>query len=166
MRHQTRSTTTSAPTTRTASGTSRWLVVAISLCGALAGASIVESLAALTSHVSAPISPDHLIAAPLAVAGALCGGLLAAVLVSKDRRMDEAQTDAATERVLSADIIPGEAMFWQPTPTVTPRARISEPAAPITSPSVRARRVRRAIRQRGYRHGVMHSNLARPATHH
>lgn len=168
MRHDSRSTTTSASATRTASGTSRWLVVAISLCGALAGASVVEALAALTSHSSAPISPDHLIAAPLALAGALCGGLLAAVLVSKDQRVDDVQTDRATEPLFAANIVPGEPMFWQPAPAIVPRARLSEPSAPISRPSLRARRIRRAIRRRGYGHGhsAIQRGLARPATHH
>lgn len=167
MSQQSQSKTTSAPATRTAPGTSRWLVVAISLCGALAGASIVEALAALTSHSSAPISPDHLIAAPLALAGAFCGGLLAAVLVSKDQRVNDSQTDRAAEPLLAADIVPGEAMFWQPTPTIVPRVRLSEPAAPISRPSLRARRIRRAIHHRnyGYGHSAIHSSLARPATH-
>jgi len=141
------------------------LVVAISLCGALAGASIVEALAALTSHSSDPIAPDHLIAAPLALAGAICGALLAAVLVGKEHRVDSEHTSIAREPLLAADIVPGEPMLWQPTPVVASHTRPLEPAAPFLRSSSRARRVRRAVRRRGYGHTTVQSNLAHPATH-
>lgn len=169
MRHHTLATTPTAPTTRTTSATSRWLVVAVSLCGALAGASIVEALAALTSHSGAPIAPDHLIAAPLVLAGAICGALLAAVLVGKEQRADNLRTSAATEPFLATDIVSGETIFWQPAPTVVSHLRPSEPAATMTRPSLqasRARRVRRAIRRRGYGHTTFQSKPAHPATHH
>ena len=78
-------TATSKPV-RPNAGASRWLIVAVALCGALAGGSIVEAIAAMASRAPTPVSPDHLIAEPLAIAGALCGGLLAAILASKDQR--------------------------------------------------------------------------------
>lgn len=167
MRHQSQATTPSMDATKPAglaTGKSRWLVVAVSLCGALAGASIVEALAALTSHSNAPISPDHLIAAPLAMAGAICGGLLAAVLVSKEQRANDGHTAAATEILIPADTTPGEPMFWQPTPSVISRVHLSETAVQMSSDALRMKRVRRAIRQHGYGHHHIHSNLARPAT--
>ncbi len=169
MRHQSQSITTAAPTTRTASATSRWLVVAVSLCGALAGASVVEALAALTSHSGDPIAPDHLIAVPLVLAGAICGALLAAVLVGKEQRADNLRTSAATEPHLATDIVSGETIFWQPAPTVVSYLRTSEPAAAMTRPSLqtsKARRVRRAVRRRGYGHTTAQCKPAHPATHH
>ena len=167
MQNQSRATTPSGQAPQPTTARSRWLLVAVALCGAMAGASIVEALAALTSHSSAPISPDHLIAAPLVLAGAICGGLLAAVLVSKDQTAASGQNDAG-RLVMSADAMPGEPMLWQPAPSVSvaARARFEEFATPSGASAVHARRIRRAIRQHTYGHHHVHGAGARTAIRH
>ncbi|MGE5333091.1 MAG: hypothetical protein ACM3N4_00190, partial [Nitrososphaerota archaeon] len=101
---------------RSTSRTSRWLLVAVALCGALAGGSIVEAIAALASRADTPISPDHLIAEPLALAGAVCGALLAAVLANKDQYKPDSDSQAGGGLVAPIDVSPHEPMMWQPTP--------------------------------------------------
>ena len=164
MHHQSDSTASPTPSTLQASytpkGGSRWLMVAVALCGALAGASIVETLAALTSSSGVPISPDHLIAVPLALAGAVCGGFLAAVIAGKDPKMEHDQANAASDALVPADTIPGEPVFWQPNPSLIASVPSSGAVGQTSRESHRARRIRRAIRQRSYGHHV-----SRGATH-
>lgn len=98
------------PTGRT---TSWGLVFTMSLCGALTGGSIVEAIAAFASRSGTPVSPTHLIAEPLALAGAVCGGLLAAVFVTRGR-------GEPAELFAPADSCPSEPMMWQPAPCIAP----------------------------------------------
>jgi hypothetical protein len=96
------------PTGRTSS---RGLIFAMSLCGALTGGSIVEAIAAFASRSGTPISPTHLIAEPLAFAGAVCGGLLAAVFVTRG-------VGDSTEPFAPAETCPTEPALWQPAPYI------------------------------------------------
>jgi hypothetical protein len=99
---------------------SRWLVVVVGLCGALAGGSIVETIAALASGSNVSISPDHLIAEPLLLAGALSGGLLAAILASRDHGNGQSADQMIANSLAPADIVPSEPMLWQPAPPMLP----------------------------------------------
>lgn len=140
--------------THSASGTghpthsSRWLTLVVALCGALAGGSIVEAIAALASHPSMPVSPDHLVAEPLAIAGALCGGLLAALMVTRDERNGENQAQAASSQNTVLDVSPSEPMPWQPTPhvvAITPPA--NAPQSSLSRTPLRASRKHRTHTQ-------------------
>ena len=110
------------PTVRASS----WgLIFVMSLCGALTGGSIVEAIAAFASHSGTPISPTHLIAEPLALAGAICGGLLAAVFVTRSG-------GEPVEPFTPVDGCPSEPMMWQPAPnsaTPHPNASVAMTAA-------------------------------------
>jgi hypothetical protein len=140
--------------------TSRWLVVAVALCGALAGGSIVEAIASLASRSSMPLSPDHLIAEPLALVGALCGGLLAALLASKDQRHDIPRDQTAADLLASAEVTPVEPMMWQPAPHMLP---VSQPVVSATEASIplerRTPRTHRAVRAR---HSVRSRSIRAP----
>jgi hypothetical protein len=155
--------TRSASTDRRATSASRWLVVAVALCGALAGGSIVEAIATLASRNSMPLSPDHLIAEPLALAGAICGGLLAGILASKDQGGDIRRGQATADPITTAEVAPSEPMLWQPAPHML---LVNEPFVPATetpTPSTRRKpRTRRAIQQ----HHVQRSRSMRTAFSH
>ena len=127
---------------------SRWLVVAVALCGALAGGSIVETIAALASGSSISISPGHFLAEPLVLAGVLSGGLLAAVLASRDRSTDQTIADS----LAPADIVPSEPMLWQPTPLLLPT---DTTLAASSAPSARSR----------HRVRYTHRRIPRSASH-
>ena len=149
MRRHLQSSSSTTSAVRSATSSAHWLVVAVSLCGALAGASIIEALAALASRSSAPISPDHLIAAPLALAGAICGGLLAAVLVSKEHQSTSNSPDTVSHAPLVADSAPSEPLVWQPATLVIPGSRLAATSSPrISHMAPQARRLRRALRHR------------------
>jgi hypothetical protein len=141
---------------------SRALLLAMSLCGALAGGSVVEGIAAIAARSSTPTSPTHLVAEPLAIAGAVCGGLLAAVIVSNDRLATDGHLVPEMAPLAATDTCPAEPMMWQPTPripqtltesstaltlahTATSRIRRSTPR----KRSHRAQSTRRAIRREG-----------------
>ncbi len=164
MRHHPH-TATSKPV-RPNAGASRWLIVAVALCGALAGGSIVEAIAAMASRAPTPVSPDHLIAEPLAIAGALCGGLLAAILASKDQRKDNAGSYFATGSLVSItpiETVPCEPMIWQPTPQTLPVANPAAPNTPLlTRPTHHTRHIRQAIRHHRHRSHAVRSSLSRP----
>lgn len=87
------------------------LIVAMSLFGVLTGGSIVEAIAAIASRSATPISPTHLVAGPLALAGAICGGLLAAVFVTRVE-------GEPAEPFTPPDSCPSEPMMWQPAPYI------------------------------------------------
>lgn len=147
---------------------SRLLVVAVSLCGALAGGSIVEAIAIFASRGSSSIALDHLIAEPLALAGAICGGLLAAILASKDQWAEESSDPAATDKFAHVDVTPPEPMIWQPAPHMLPTTYPLAPltpstATPPTQPTRRALRTRRATRPRASRLHSRHSNVTNPS---
>ena len=161
MRRHMQSSGSTTSAARSATAGSRWLVTAVSLCGALAGASIIEALAALASRSSTPISPDHLIAAPLALAGALCGGLLAAVLVSKEHHAASDSPDALADLQLVTDMAPADPMIWHPAALVIPAVRMSPTLSLRPSRAVpRARRVRRALRHHGVARHAAHAALS------
>ena len=141
----------SSPVDHPSSGASRWLVIAVALCGALAGGSIVEAIAALASSTSISFSPDHLIAGPLMLAGALSGGLLAALLASRDQSTGHRAGQMVANSFAPADIIPSEPVLWQPVPSVLPITRTS--ASTNTPP---ARSKRRVVRIHRRVHQVMH----------
>jgi len=134
---------------------SRWLVVAVALCGALAGGSIVETIATLASGSSISISPDHLVAEPLLLAGALSGGLLAAVLASRDHSNDQLVANS----LAPADIVPSEPMLWQPTPPMLPTHSTS--TATSVPPARSKHRIRYAHRR--IRTRASHFSQTRPA---
>lgn len=161
MRRHMQSSGSTTSAARSATAGSRWLVTAVSLCGALAGASIIEALAALASRSSTPISPDHLIAAPLAFAGALCGGLLAAVLVNKERHAASDSPDALADLQLVTDMAPADPMIWHPAALAIPAVRMSPTLSLRPSRAVpRARRVRRALRHHGVARHAAHAALS------
>ncbi len=161
MRRHMHSSGSTMPAAHSATAGSRWLVTAVSLCGALAGASIIEALAALASRSSAPISPDHLIAGPLALAGAICGGLLAAVLVSKEHHAASDSPDALADLQLVTDMAPADPMLWHPAALVVPAVRMSPTLSLRPSRAVpRARRVRRALRHHGTTRHPAHTALS------
>jgi hypothetical protein len=160
MRRHMQSSGSTMPAAHSATAGSRWLVTAVSLCGALAGASIIEALAALASRSSAPISPDHVIAAPLALAGAICGGLLAAVLVSKEHHAASDSPEAPAHMQLVTDTAPADPMTWHPAALMIPAVRMSPTLSLRTSRAVpRARRVRRALRHHGMTRHSAHAAL-------
>lgn len=133
---------------RPASRTSRWLLVAVALCGALAGGSVVEAIAAMASRANTPISPDHLIAEPLALAGAVCGALLAAVLAHKDQYKPDSDTLAGNGLVTPIEVTPHEPMMWQPTPyTLLEAASTASAKARSSRTSRRALHIQRVLRQ-------------------
>ena len=138
---------------------SRWLVVAVALCGTLVGGSIVESIAALASGSSISISPDHLIAEPLVLAGALAGGLLAAILASRDHSNDPSNVQMIVDSLARADIVPSEPMLWQPTPTILPTNKT------LTATSVPPARSKHRMRytHRRIRSHASHFSQTRPA---
>lgn len=159
--------TTTRPA-RPSNGASRWLTLAVALCGALAGGSAVEAIAAMAVRASIPVSPDHLIAAPLVIAGALCGGLLAAILSSHDRRIASSGSSIGVSplaSLASMEVVPTEPMMWQPAPQIRPAAHpASSNALTLNRPSRRAQRIHRAIRQRRHSYHAARIALTRPPT--
>lgn len=132
---------------------SRWLVVTVAFCGALAGGSIVEVIAAFTSGTSMSAIPGHLIATPLAFAGALSGGLLTAILASRDHSHSQQADPKIAPSLAAVENIPPEPMMWQPTPRLLAITRISiSTSAPHTRSKRRALRVRRGVCQSTHRH--------------
>ena len=125
------------PVDQPSSSASRWLVIAVALCGALAGGSIVEAIAALASGASISFSPGHLIAEPLALAGALSGGLLAATLASRDRSGAHYGDPMRDDSLAAADVIPSEPAVWQPAPYLLP---VTTRLSPTSIPSARSKR--------------------------
>lgn len=145
MHHDSQSALDAPPMDHSTTSSSRWLVVAVALCGALAGGSIVETIAALASGSSISISPDHLVAAPLLVAGALSGGLLAAVLASRDHNNDR----LVAHPLAPADMVPSEPMLWQPAPPVLPtNTTLTATSVPSARSKHRMRYAHRRIRPR------------------
>lgn len=115
---------------------SRWLIVAVGLCGALAGGSIVETIAALASGASISVSPAHLIAEPLVLAGALSGALLAATLASRDHGNSQSADQMIANSLAPADMVPSEPMLWQPVPPMLPT---NTTLAAASTPSARSK---------------------------
>jgi hypothetical protein len=103
-----------------AAGRSRWLIAAVTCCGALAGGCMVEVVAAFASHSDMPLAPGHLTAQPLALVGAFSGALLAAMLAGRDQSQDPRRDRGVHLPLASADIAPSEAMMWQPVPHLVP----------------------------------------------
>lgn len=127
----------SPPVDQPPSSASRWLVIAVALCGALAGGSIVEAIAALASGASISFSPGHLIAEPLALAGALSGGLLAAMLASRDRSAAHCAEPMCDDSLAAADVMPSEPVVWQPAPYLLP---VTTRFSPTSIPPARSKR--------------------------
>jgi hypothetical protein len=147
------------PERHSTSSVSRKLVVAVGLCGALAGGSIVEAIAALASGSTISVSPGHLLAEPLALAGALCGGLLAAILASRDQGDDQRADQMIAHSLASADIVPSEPMLWQPAPPMLPtNTTLTATNMPPARPQHRMFHTRRRIRPR-----ASHFPQTRPA---
>ena len=158
------------PTTETHAnaGASRWLVLVVALFGGFAGGSIVEVIAALASNAPTALALNHLIAAPLALAGTLCGAFLAGILVSKDHSqsrpeaVEEANSLAVAVAFTAAQMVPCEPMIWQPTPPITP---LAPPLVANTAPHLRhvrhPQRVRRAIRHHQYSYSEVRVELSR-----
>lgn len=150
------------PTGRVAS----WgLTLAMSLFGVLTGGSIVEAIAAFASRSGTPISPTHLVAGPLALAGAICGGLLAAVFVTRGG-------GEPAEPFTPADSCPSEPMMWQPAPSIAPPLADASKAMSVadnasehprrtTRPNHarRAQTPHRAMRQEAYNYRVVRAML-------
>lgn len=141
---------------RSTSRPSRWLLVAVALCGALAGGSIVEAIAAMASRANTPISPDHLIAEPLALAGAICGALLAAVLAHKEQYQPDSDLQAGNGLVTPIEVTPNEPMMWQPTPyTLFGATSTASAKARSSRASRRALHIHRVLRQQRHsRHPI------------
>ncbi len=127
------------PRVQSSANSSRWLVVAVAFCGALAGGSIVEAIAAFASRASMLVSPDHLIAEPLVLAGALSGGLLAAILASRDYGNGQRADPMIAQSLAATEAIPSEPMVWQPAPLLFPIAET------LTSNSVPPARSKRRV---------------------
>lgn len=151
MRHDSRSAQPPPPLDHSASSSSRWLVVAVAVCGAFAGGSIVEAVAAVASGTSIAFSPDHLVAGPLALAGAICGGLLAAILASADNSSHDQAHQMNADSLAVSDLTPSEPLMWQPAPPMVPITRT--PVSANTPPAPSKRRVLRIHRRV---HQVMH----------
>ncbi|HEU5347996.1 MAG TPA: hypothetical protein VFU63_05225 [Ktedonobacterales bacterium] len=167
MRRQSQTATNPPEPARSSSGTSRWLLVAVALCGALAGGSIVEAVAAMASPASTPVFPGHLVAEPLALAGAICGGLLALVLAGKDQPTVDNHPQDISGLIAPAEITPGEPMMWHPTPQMLPSTQ--SPALPEASrarPTRQALRIHRSLRQRRHSHHVIRTAISRPPAQH
>jgi hypothetical protein len=146
------------PVRHPTSRASRWLIVAVGLCGALAGGSIVETIAALASGSSISVSPGHLIAEPLALAGALSGGLLAAILASKDHGSGRSADQMIANSLAPADIVPSEPMLWQPAPHILPtNMTLTASSMPPARTKHRMRYAHRRIRSH-----VSHFRQTRP----
>src|SRR6185312_1584093 len=146
MRRDSRNIQPSPPMDQSTSSASRWLVITVALFGALAGASVVETIAALTSGANISFAPAHIIAEPLAIAGALSGGLLAAILASRDRSGAQRADPMIEDSLVAAEFIPSEPMMWQPAPPMFPNS------GTITSANMSsARSTRRTLR---IRHGI------------
>jgi hypothetical protein len=167
MRRQFQAATNPTEPARSSSGTSRWLLVAVALCGALAGGSIVEAVAAMASPAGTPVFPGHLVAEPLALAGAVCGGLLALVLAGKDRPMVDNHPQEISGLIAPAEMTPGEPMMWHPTPQMLPSTQSPAlPEAPRARPTRRALRIHRTLRQRRHGHYIIRAAISRPPTQH
>lgn len=167
MRHDTHSAPGAMNPPRSTTGSTRWLILAVALCGALAGGSIVEAIAAFASHASMPVSPDHLIAEPLAVAGALCGGLLAALLVSKEQRGDHSLPETGSAQDTALDVSPGEPMTWLPAPhvvTCTPPSTTTH--TPISRTPRLTPRMRHIRASHVTRYRTVRETLSRPRVEH
>jgi len=149
MHRDSRNIQPSPPMDHSTSSASRWLVITVALCGALAGASIVETIAALTSGASISFSPDRIIAEPLAIAGALSGGLLAAILASRDRHSLQRGAPVIEDALVSTDLIPSEPMMWQPAPPMFPNSvTITSTNMPSARSNRRLVRIHHRIRPR------------------
>ena len=151
MRHDSRSAQPPASLDHSASSSSRWLIIAVAVCGAFAGGSIVEAVAAVASGTSISFSPDHLVAGPLALAGAICGGLLAAILASTDNSSYDQAHQMIADSLAVSDITPSEPLMWQPAPPIVPITRTSTSANTLPAPSKR-----RVLRIHRRVHQVMH----------
>jgi hypothetical protein len=157
MHRDTRNAQGAADTAPSTTSASRWLALAVALCGALAGGSIVEAIAAVASQTSMPVSPDHLIAEPLVLAGALCGGLLAALLASTDQYKDRLPTQTSTDLFVPVDGVPAEPMMWQPAPPLPHVTQLT-----TTTALLPARSTRHAIRiYRRTHQGTTHHRAGR-----
>jgi hypothetical protein len=133
------------PERHSTSKASRWLVAAVGVCGALAGGSIVETIAAFASGSSIAVSPDRLLAEPLVLAGALSGGLLAAILVMRDHSNSQQADRALVDSLLPVEILPSEPMSWQPVPPLLPNPTT---LAATSMPAARSKRAIPRIRRR------------------
>ncbi len=122
-----------------ASGASRWLIAAVGLCGALAGGSIVETIAVLAAGSSISFSPDRLLAEPLVLAGALSGGLLAAILARRGHSTSQRADHMFVDTLTPVDIFPSEPMTWHPVPPMVPHT------STLTATSMSTARSKRGI---------------------
>ena len=149
MHRDSRNIQPSPPMDHFTSSASRWLVITVALFGALAGASVVETIAALTSGANISFSPGHIIAEPLAIAGALSGGLLAAILASRDRHSLQRGAPVIEDALVSTDLIPSEPMMWQPAPPMFPNSvTITSTNMPSARSNRRIVRIHHRIRPR------------------
>lgn len=117
------------PATRThfLNGSSHGLTIAVVICGAFAGASLIEVVAALISHSDTPITPDHLVAALLVLLGAIAGGSLAGALVRAEYHVAGGHFTAAQAVVTIAETVPAMPTLWQPTPLVVAAPEAAQP---------------------------------------
>jgi hypothetical protein len=120
---------------------SRWLIVVVSACGPMAGASIVEAFTVVIFRPNVPISPDSLVAPPLIALGALGGGILTGLIAAKGR------PDSIQEQV-AVDSAPTAPMSWQPTPTMLPNVHtLSYSHAAYRADRGRAAHIHRSLRR-------------------
>lgn len=160
MRRRTQFTSGSA---RSMPRASRLLMLVVSLCGALAGGSIVEAIAAMASHATFPVAPDHLIAEPLVIAGAICGGLLSAILASTEHRESGNLSAPRTPICAPVEVTPAEPMVWQPAPQVLSDALVGSAKSAVPGESAyRALRLRRTVRQHRHSHRAARADLFTP----
>ncbi len=128
--------------------------VAVSLFGALGGASILETVAsAFATHPLASSIRAQPVAGPLAVVGALIGCAVTLIIWRRLAEYDAARASVppdALERGLGGEVAPLSPMAWQPVPRaplhweppapLVPRpARDQYPAPPRAVQCVRAR---------------------------
>lgn len=120
---------------------SRWLVVVMAVCGALAGASIVEAFTVVIFRPNMPISPGSLVAPSLIALGALAGGMLSGLIAAKDR-------PSSIQAQVAVDSAPTSPMSWQPTPTMLPIGHASSYShAAYRADSGRAAHIHRTLRR-------------------
>src|SRR5690242_19411447 len=142
MHHDTRSAQPPPRIDRSGFRSFRWLVAAVAFCGALAGGSIVEAIAAMASGTSISFALDHLVAGPLVLAGAVSGGLLAAILASRDRNTGHRADKVVVDALAFTDYVPSEPLMWQPAPPMFPIA------SALTSVRMSPARSKRGVRGR------------------
>jgi hypothetical protein len=151
--HPAQQTRAATSATQQTSGSSLGLVLVVALLGAIAGGSLVEAIAAFASRPGAPISPGHLVAAPLALAGAICGAFLAGILARNERHHSPPRLATEADSATIVTDMAAESVLWEPVPPVIsmPSRPLAQPQPPET-PTAHVMRTRHLAHQRAHPH--------------